>query len=109
MTNIINSTIQKSPIHLTTNTLVMIAIAIAGFYIILKVITGFIRMIITVVVVIFILMAIQSTNIINIPVINQAYTTIEKYIPSKDLWTKASDYIDKAKKSNKIYNDLNNK
>ena len=49
------------------------------------------------------MMSIQSTNLINIPIIREAYTTVEKIIPSKELWTEA---LDKADKINKVVNDL---
>jgi hypothetical protein len=46
-------------------------------------------------------MSVQSTNIVNIPLIKQAYTELEKVIPSKELWTKASSYVKDAKLINK--------
>ena len=43
-------------------------------------------------------MSVQSTNIANIPVVKKAYVEIEKIIPSKELWTKASSYMNNVNK-----------
>jgi len=95
--------IKNTPIHLTTNTIVLIIVAIIALYILIKAIAGIIRIAALIGVCWFILMSIQSTNLINIPIIREAYTTVEKIIPSKELWTEA---LDKADKINKVVNDL---
>jgi len=95
--------IKNTPIHLTTNTIVLIIVAIIALYILIKAIAGIIRIAALIGVCWFILMSIQSTNLINIPIIREAYTTVEKIIPSKELWT---DALDKADKINKVVNDL---
>ena len=89
--------------HLTTNTIVLVIIAIIAIYILLKAIAGIIRIAALIGVCWFILMSLQSTNLVNIPVIKEAYTAVEKIIPSKELWTEA---LDKANKINKVVNDL---
>ncbi|WP_026888498.1 hypothetical protein [Clostridium beijerinckii] len=99
----INSLIKNTQLHLTTNTIVLIIVAIIALYILIKAIAGIIRIAALIGVCWFILMSIQSTNLINIPVIREAYTTVEKIIPSKELWTEA---LDKAGKINKVVNDL---
>lgn len=99
----INNLIGKGQIHLTTNTILLILAAITGFYILVKAISGVIKITAVIGVLYFILMSIQSTNLINIPVIKETYTTIEKTIPSKELWT---EVINKANKINKVVNDL---
>lgn len=101
--NEINDLISKSPIHLTTNTIILIAVAIVAFYFVMKVIEGIVKIIAIVGVCYFVLMSVQSTNLVNIPVIKETYTAIEKIIPSKELWTET---IDKADKINKAVNDL---
>ncbi len=99
----INSLMKNTQLHLTTNTIVLIIVAIIALYILIKAIAGIIRIAALIGVCWFILMSIQSTNLINIPVIREAYTTVEKIIPSKELWTEA---LDKADKINKVVNDL---
>jgi hypothetical protein len=99
----INDIIGKSPIHLSTNTLILIAVAIFAFYFVIKAIEGLVKIIAIIGVFYFVLMSVQSTNLVNIPVIKQTYTAIEKIIPSKELWTET---IDKADKVNKVVNDL---
>ena len=99
----INDLISKSPIHLTTNTIILIAVAIFAFYFVLKAIEGIVKIIAIVGVCYFVLMSVQSTNLVNIPVVKETYTAIEKIIPSKELWTET---IDKADKINKAVNDL---
>ena len=99
----INDLISKSPIHLTTNTIILIAVAIFAFYFVMKAIEGLVKIIASIGVCYFVLMSVQSTNLVNIPVIKQTYTAIEKIIPSKELWTET---IDKADKVNKVVNDL---
>ncbi|AVK48084.1 hypothetical protein AXY43_08615 [Clostridium sp. MF28] len=99
----VNSLIKNTPIHLTTNTIVLIIVAIIALYILIKAIAGIIRIAALIGVCWFILMSIQSTNLINIPIIREAYTTVEKIIPSKELWTEA---LDKEDKINKVVNDL---
>jgi len=95
--------ISKSPIHLTTNTIILIAVAIFAFYFVLKAIEGIVKIIAIIGVCYFVLMSVQSTNLVNIPVVKETYTAIEKIIPSKELWTET---IDKADKINKAVNDL---
>lgn len=99
----VNDLISKSPIHLTTNTIILIVVAIVAFYIVMKAIQGIVKMIAILGVCYFVLMSIQSTNLINVPVIKETYATIEKIIPSKELWTEA---LNKADKINKVVNDL---
>ncbi|BCZ45473.1 hypothetical protein psyc5s11_15400 [Clostridium gelidum] len=99
----INDLISKSPIHLTTNTIILIAVAIFAFYFVLKAIEGIVKIIAIIGVCYFVLMSVQSTNLVNIPVVKETYTAIEKIIPSKELWTET---IDKADKINKAVNDL---
>lgn len=99
----VNDLISKSPIHLTTNTIILIVVAIVAFYIVMKAIEGIVKIIAILGVCYFVLMSIQSTNLINVPVIKETYATIEKIIPSKELWT---DALDKADKINKVVNDL---
>lgn len=99
----INDLISKSPIHLTTNTIILILVAIVAFYIVIKAIGNMIKIVAMVGVCYFVLMSLQSTNLVNIPVIKETYTAIEKMIPSKEVWTET---IDKADKINKVVNDL---
>ena len=99
----INDLISKSPIHLTTNTIILIAVAIFAFYFVMKAIEGLVKIIAIIGVCYFVLMSVQSTNLVNIPVVKETYTAIEKIIPSKELWTET---IDKADKINKAVNDL---
>ncbi|AGX42480.1 hypothetical protein [Clostridium saccharobutylicum] len=99
----VNDLISKNPIHLTTNTIILIVVAIVAFYIVMKAIEGIVKIIAILGVCYFALMSIQSTNLINVPVIKETYATIEKIIPSKELWT---DALNKADKINKVVNDL---
>lgn len=99
----INDLINQSQLHITTNTLVLLVIAIIAIYILLKAIGNLIKIVAMIGVCWLVLMSLQSTNLVNIPVIKETYTTIEKMIPSKELWTEA---VDKADKINKVVNDL---
>lgn len=99
----INELIDKSPIHITTNTIILIIVAIIAIYILIKAITGIIKTVALIGVCYFVLMSLQSTNLVNIPIIKETYTTIEKLIPSKEVWTEAIDKVDKI---NKVVNDL---
>ena len=99
----INDIISKSPIHLTTNTIILIVVAIVAFYVVMKVIEGLIKIIAIIGICYILLMTVQSTNLVNIPVIKETYTAIEQIIPSKELWTET---IDKADKINKVVNDI---
>lgn len=103
----VNNLINESLPHITTNTLILIIIAIIALYILTKVISSVIKIIALVAVCWFVLMTVQSTNIVNIPVVKQAYVSIEKIIPSKELWTKASSLANEANKIKKAINDLN--
>lgn len=105
MPNVNNLINQKLP-HITTNTLILIIIAVIAFYVLLKVISSVIKIVALVVVCWFVLMSVQSTNLVNIPIVKQAYVSVEKLIPSKELWSKASDYVKQADKINKAINDL---
>ena len=99
----INELISKSPIHLTTNTVLLILGAIIGFYIVIKTIGSIIKIIAIIGVFYFVLMSLQSTNLVNIPIIKETYTTIEKIIPSKELWTETLNKVDKI---NKVVDDF---
>ena len=99
----INKLIDKSPIHLTTNTILLIIVAIIAFYVLIKAIGGMLKIIALVAVCWFVLMSLQSTNIVNIPLIKQTYTAIERIIPSKAIWTEA---LSNADKINKAVEDL---
>jgi len=99
----INDLISKSPIHLTTNTMLLIVVAIVAFYILIKAIGGMIKIIAMIGVCYFVLMSLQSTNLVNIPLIKETYTAIESLIPSKELWTETINNVDKI---NKVVNDL---
>ena len=99
----INDLISKSPIHLTTNTIILIAVAIVAFYFVLKAIEGIVKIIAIIGVCYFVLMSVQSTNLVNIPVVKETYNAIEKIIPSKELWTETLDKVDKV---NKVVDDL---
>jgi hypothetical protein len=90
----ISAMINANPIHITTNTIILIIIAIIAFYIFINVISSVIKIIACIAIIWFILMSVQSTNIANIPVVKQAYVEIEKIIPSKELWKKASNIIE---------------
>jgi hypothetical protein len=97
MQNINNLVNQNLP-HITTNTIILIVISIIAIRLLIKVISGITKTIAFIAVCWFILMAVQSTNIANIPLVKQAYTKIEKTIPSKELWSKASSYVKDASK-----------
>lgn len=99
----INDIINQAPIHLTTNTLVLAAVAIIALYVLIKAISGIIKVAAIIGVCYFVLMSLQSTNLVNIPVIKDAYITVDKLIPSKEMWTET---VDKADKINKAVNDL---
>lgn len=99
----INDLISKSPIHLTTNTILLMAVGIVAFYILIKAIGGMIKIIAMIGVCYFVLMSLQSTNLVNIPLIKETYTSIESLIPSKELWTETIKNVDKI---NKVVNDL---
>ncbi len=99
----INDLISKSPIHLTTNTIILIVVTIIAFYILIKALGGIIKIVALLAVCYFVLMSLQSTNLVNIPIIKDSYTAIEKIIPSKELWTET---LDNAGKINKAVNDL---
>lgn len=105
--NNVSDLITKQLPHITTNTLVLIIIAIIAFYILIKVLSKIVKIIALIAVCWFVLMTVQSTNTINIPLVKQAYVSIEKIIPSKELWTKASGYVEDAGKIKKAINDLN--
>lgn len=99
----INDILDKAPVHLTTNTIILAAVAIIAIYVLIKAISGIIKTVAILGVCYFVLMSLQSTNLVNIPVIKDTYTTIEKLIPSKEVWTEA---VDKADKINKVVNEL---
>lgn len=100
----INSFVSQNPLHLTTNTIILIAVAVIAIYILIKAIGNLIKIAAMLAVCYFVLMSLQSTNLVNIPVIKQTYTAIEKAIPSKELWTETVKKVDKI---NKVVNDLN--
>lgn len=99
----LNDILNKAPVHLTTNTIVLAAVAIIAIYVLIKAISGIIKTAAIIGICYFLLMSLQSTNLVNIPVVKDTYTAIEKIIPSKEVWTQA---IDKADKINKVVNDL---
>jgi len=66
-------------------------------------IEGIVKIIAIIGVCYFVLMSVQSTNLVNIPVVKETYTVIEKIIPSKELWTETLDKVDKI---NKVVDDL---
>jgi hypothetical protein len=96
-----NYIINQNLPRITTNTLFFIIISIVAFYILIKVMSNIIKIIASIAICWFILMSLQSTNIINVPLIKQAYTKMEKIIPSRELWTKIPSYINNASKINK--------
>jgi len=98
----LNNLISKSPVHITTNTLIMIVLALVALYILVHVISSLIKIVALIAVCWFILMSVQSTNLANIPIVKEAYTQIEKVIPSQELWRQATEYINYEK--NKIQN-----
>lgn len=89
----INELISKNPIHITTNTIIMVVLVVVALYILVNVISSIIKVIAVIAIVWFLLMTVQSTNIADIPVVRQAYTEIEKIIPSKELWRQATEYL----------------
>lgn len=91
--SVINNLISQSPIHITTNTVLLIVLAIIGVYILINVISSIIKLIVVIAICWFILMSVQSTNIVNIPIINQAYYEMERVVPSTELWKQASKYL----------------
>jgi len=90
-----NDLISKSPVHLTSNTIILIAVALITFYILLKAIGKMVKIIALVFFCWFALMTFQSTNIVDIPLVKQTYTELDKRIPSKALWTEAVKSADK--------------
>ena len=94
----ISTMISKKPIHVTTNTIILIIIAIIAFYILINVMSSILKIVAFLAICWFLLMSVQSTNIANIPIVKKAYVEIEKVIPSKELWTKASSYMNDANK-----------
>ena len=94
----ISTVISKSPIQVTTNTIILIIIAIIAFYILLNVVSSIVKIAACIAIFWFLLMSVQSTNIANIPIVKKAYVEIEKIIPSKELWTKASSYMNDVNK-----------
>ncbi|PJI09500.1 MULTISPECIES: hypothetical protein [Clostridium] len=101
----INSVIGNGLPHVTTNTVIFVIIAIVALYIFMKVMSKIIKVVAVIAVCWFLLMSIQSTNLANIPIVKQAYNTVNKVIPSKELWQKASGYVNSA---GKVVNDLKN-
>jgi hypothetical protein len=99
----VNEIIRENPIHLTTNTIILIVVAIIAVYVLIKAVSGIIKITAIVGICLFVLMSLQSTNLINIPVIRETYNAIESVIPSKELWTKV---VDKAEKINNAANAL---
>lgn len=99
----INSFVSQNPLHLTTNTIILIAVAVVAIYILIKAIGNLIKIAAMLAVCYFVLMSLQSTNIVNIPVIKQTYEVVEKVMPSKELWTEA---VNKVEKINKVVDDL---
>jgi hypothetical protein len=93
----INEFISKNPIHITTNTIIMVVLVAVGLYILVNVISSIVKIIAVIAIVWFLLMTVQSTNIADIPVVKQAYTEIEKIIPSKELWRQATEYLNYQK------------
>lgn len=107
MENVNNLISQQLP-NINTNTLILIIGAIIALYILMKVISGVIKIIALIAVCWFVLMSAQSTNLVNIPLVKEAYDTIEQIIPSKEVWTKASGYVEDAGKIKKAIDDLKN-
>lgn len=99
----VSNLINKNIPHVTTNTILFIIVAIIAFYILIKVVSKVIKIIAVLIICWFLLMSVQSTNLANIPIVKQAYNTVNKFIPSKELWTKASSYVNKA---DKMINDF---
>jgi len=101
----INKLISQNPIHITTNTIILVALALVALYILVHVISSIIKIIAVLAICWFILMSVQSTNIADIPIVNKAYTEIEKIIPSKELWKQANQYFNYEK--NEIQKKIN--
>lgn len=99
----INDLTSKIPLHITTNTLVLIIVVVIALYILIKAIAGIIRIVAIIGMCWFILTSLQSTDLVNVPIIKESYTMVEKIIPSKELWAEA---LDKADKITKVVNDL---
>ena len=95
----INNLISKSPIQLTTNTIILIVVAIVALYVLIKAMGNLIKIAAMIDVCYFVLMSLQSTNLVNIPVIKETYIAIEKIIPSKELWIETIDKVDKINKA----------
>ena len=91
----ISNLIPRNFPHIPTNTLIYIAVVIIAIYFIPRIIVGSIKLILIIFAYWFVLMAFQSTNIVNIPVVKQFSTAVEKVIPYKTLWTDATKYINK--------------
>lgn len=91
----INNIINQGQIHLTTNTIILIIAAIVAIYILIKAASSIIKILAMVGIFWFLLMSAQSTNLVNIPIIKETYTAIEKIIPAQELWTNAVDGVDK--------------
>jgi hypothetical protein len=101
----INNLISQNPIHITTNTVILVFLALVALYILVNVISSIIKIVAVLAICWFILMSVQSTNIADIPIVNKAYTEIERIIPSKELWKQATEYINYQK--NEIQNKVN--
>lgn len=99
----INSLVSQNPLHLTTNTIILVAVAVIAIYVLIKAIGNLIKIAAALAVCYFVLMSLQSTNIVSIPVIKQTYAAVEKVLPSKELWTEA---VNKVEKINKVVDDL---
>ena len=95
----INNLISKSPIQQTTNTIILIVVAIVALYVVIKAMGTLIKIAAMIGVFWFVLMSLQSTNLVNIPIIKETYTAIEKVIPSKELWIETIDKVDKINKA----------
>jgi hypothetical protein len=102
----INNLINQNMPHITTNTVILIVFAIIAFYILLKVASSLIKIAACVAVCWFLLMSVQSTSIANIPVVEQAYITMDRVIPTAELWREASSYVNYTKRISKAINDL---
>lgn len=91
----INDLINQGQVHLTTNTILLIVVSIIACYILVKVASTIIKIIAVLAICWFVLMSLQSTNLVNIPVIRETYAAIEEIIPAQELWSKAVDGVDK--------------
>ena len=67
----ISTVISKSPIQVTTNTIILIIIAIIAFYILLNVVSSIVKIAACIAIFWFLLMSVQSTNIANIPIVKK--------------------------------------